>query len=85
MFERSLNVRTIMQEIIKSEEHPLSDAEIVTKLGAQGYHVARRTVAKYRSLEGILPGRLRNSKKRKSHRSTPPIDAPKFDQYIQLV
>lgn len=66
MFERSLNVRTVMQEIIKSEEHPLSDMEIVSRLGARGYHVARRTVAKYRSLEGILPGRLRNSNKKTS-------------------
>lgn len=66
MFERSLNVRTIMQEIIKSEDHPLSDSEIVSRLGDRGYHVARRTVAKYRSLEGILPGRLRNSKRKNS-------------------
>lgn len=70
MFERSLNVRTIMQEIIKSEDHPLSDAEIVSRLDARGYHVARRTVAKYRSLEGILPGRLRNSRRKDSRRQS---------------
>jgi DNA-directed RNA polymerase specialized sigma54-like protein len=30
-------------------------------LAEQGYKVARRTVAKYRSMEGILPAHLRQS------------------------
>jgi DNA-directed RNA polymerase specialized sigma54-like protein len=30
-------------------------------LNRQGYSVARRTVAKYRAMEGILPSHLRKS------------------------
>jgi RNA polymerase sigma-54 factor len=29
-------------------------------LKARGYHVARRTVAKYRAMEGILPAHIRS-------------------------
>jgi RNA polymerase sigma-54 factor len=38
----------------------LSDTEISKKLVQMGYLVARRTVAKYRSMEGILPARFRH-------------------------
>jgi RNA polymerase sigma-54 factor len=41
------------------EEHPLTDIEIADRLAEQGYHVARRTVAKYRKQLGILPSTLR--------------------------
>jgi len=58
-FDRSLNVRTALVEIIAKEENPLSDTEIMELLEKQGYSIARRTVAKYRSIEGILPAKLR--------------------------
>jgi len=60
-FDRSLNVRTALLQIIAHEGHPLSDTEIAEVLAGQGFDVARRTVAKYRSMEGILPARLRQT------------------------
>jgi RNA polymerase sigma-54 factor len=60
-FDRSLSVRTALKEIISRETTPLSDGEIADLLKAQGYRVARRTVAKYRAMEGILPSHLRKS------------------------
>ena len=60
-FDRSLNVRTALLHIIAQERQPLSDTEIVGLLADQGFAVARRTVAKYRSMEGILPARLRHN------------------------
>lgn len=61
-FDRSLHVRTVIKDIIDNETKPLSDNEIVTLLDERGFHVARRTVAKYRSMEGILPSHLRRAK-----------------------
>ncbi|MHC1740944.1 MAG: RNA polymerase sigma-54 factor [Anaerolineaceae bacterium] len=58
-FDRSLNIRTVLKEIIGQESAPLSDSDLVELLSEQGYNVARRTVAKYRSIEGILPAHLR--------------------------
>ncbi|MFN2302119.1 MAG: hypothetical protein ACK2TV_00150, partial [Anaerolineales bacterium] len=58
-FDRSLHVRTELREIIAKETKPLSDAKIVSLLAEKGHHVARRTVAKYRAMEGILPAHLR--------------------------
>lgn len=60
-FDRSLSVRAELKEIIKAEstEKPLSDTKIKDILEERGYDVARRTVAKYRSMEGILPAYLR--------------------------
>lgn len=60
-FDRSLNVRTALINIIAQERQPLSDTEIADLLADQGFIVARRTVAKYRSMEGILPARLRHN------------------------
>ena len=62
-FDRSLGVRTVMKEIIEQEEkqNPLSDSEIKEKLAKTGYNVARRTVAKYRLMEGILPAHQRKT------------------------
>jgi RNA polymerase sigma-54 factor len=60
-FDRSLNIRTIVKEIISNESEPLSDAEIVDLLGEKGVNVARRTVAKYRAMEGILPAYMRST------------------------
>lgn len=60
LFDRSLHIRTALRQIISSEgDQVLSDTQIAERLIAQGYPVARRTVAKYRAMEGILPARLR--------------------------
>ncbi|MBI3241438.1 MAG: hypothetical protein HYZ49_04000 [Chloroflexi bacterium] len=60
-FDRSLAVRDAVQSIIRQEQRsaPLSDTKIAELLKPQGYHVARRTVAKYRQMLGILPANLR--------------------------
>lgn len=58
-FDRSLNVRTALKKVIEQETCPLSDSELVDILKRQGFNVARRTVAKYRAMEGILPSHLR--------------------------
>jgi RNA polymerase sigma-54 factor len=58
-FDRSLNVRYVLKEIIDDEQEALSDSELVDLLSERGFDVARRTVAKYRSIEGILPAHLR--------------------------
>jgi RNA polymerase sigma-54 factor len=58
-FDRSLNVRSVLKIIIEQESRPLSDAELVHLLAKEGFNVARRTVAKYRAMEGILPAHLR--------------------------
>jgi RNA polymerase sigma-54 factor len=60
-FDRSLNVRTVLKEIIEQEKDPLSDSDLVGLLSERGFDVARRTVAKYRSIEGILPAHLRRA------------------------
>ena len=60
-FDRSLNVRTVLKEIVNQEGVPLSDSELVELLSERGFEVARRTVAKYRSIEGILPAHLRKA------------------------
>ena len=58
-FDRSLAYRAEIKAIIDSEDTPYSDSEIQDMLAEQGIHIARRTVAKYRSMEGILPAHLR--------------------------
>ncbi|MBL9118080.1 MAG: RNA polymerase factor sigma-54 [Verrucomicrobiaceae bacterium] len=57
------SVKNAVAELIKTEKarKPLSDDKIATLLKAQGIHVARRTVAKYREALGILPSHLRKS------------------------
>jgi len=60
-FDRSLNIRTVLKEIIEQEDEPFSDSELVELLSERGFDVARRTVAKYRSIEGILPAHLRKA------------------------
>jgi RNA polymerase sigma-54 factor len=59
-FDRSLHIRTALKQIIDEEANTLSDSQIAQMLSGMGYQVARRTVAKYRSIEGILPAHLRN-------------------------
>lgn len=58
-FDRSLHIRSVLKQIIEKETRPLSDAALAKLLSQQGHVVARRTVAKYRSMEGILPAHLR--------------------------
>lgn len=60
-FDRSLSVRTALKEIIRQETAPLSDSALAERLAEQGYPIARRTVAKYRAMEGILPSHLRKN------------------------
>jgi RNA polymerase sigma-54 factor len=58
-FDRSLHIRTVIKDIIAKEDKPLSDTRITNILENSGFNVARRTVAKYRAMEGILPAHLR--------------------------
>jgi RNA polymerase sigma-54 factor len=63
-FVASQSVKNEIENIIKVEDakHPLSDQAIAHKLKGKGVRIARRTVAKYRELLGILP-----SNRRKKH------------------
>jgi RNA polymerase sigma-54 factor len=61
-FDRSLSVRDRIKEIVDVEPRPLTDDEIAAMLRKDGVRVARRTVAKYRAIEGILPARLRHAR-----------------------
>lgn len=51
------SVRAHIRQIVDSEDKssPLSDSAIAEMLEIEGIHIARRTVAKYRELEGIAP------------------------------
>lgn len=62
-FDRSLSVRDRIKEIVGQEARPLTDDEIAARLRKEGVRVARRTVAKYRAVEGILPARLRGARR----------------------
>ena len=57
----SVEARDAIQKLIQTEdpENPLSDQKIVDELKKNGTDVARRTVAKYRDMMGILPARMR--------------------------
>ncbi len=59
LFDRSLHIRTELRQIVAHETRPLTDTQIAGLLKTKGYPVARRTVAKYRAMEGILPAHLR--------------------------
>ena len=54
-------IKKILQELVSQEDkrNPLSDEQLVTLLGAEGYPIARRTVAKYRDQLDIPVARLR--------------------------
>jgi RNA polymerase sigma-54 factor len=55
-----LYIRTKIKNLINEEgEKPISDTKITKILNEEGIDIARRTVAKYRSMEGILPTHLR--------------------------
>jgi len=65
-FDRSLGIRTELVEIINHEDKskPFSDSDLVKELEKRGHEIARRTVAKYRALEGVLPAHQRRSLKK---------------------
>ncbi len=50
-----------MGEIFDQEAYPFNDATLPEMLAERGINVARRTVAKYRAMEGILPANLRHN------------------------
>ena len=54
-------VKEAVAKVLAHEDvrHPLSDQAIADKLKAQGYQVARRTVAKYREQLGVPPAHKR--------------------------
>ena len=57
----SYEIKQILMECIESEDKrkPLTDEVLMETLNAKGYHIARRTVAKYREMLGIPVARLR--------------------------
>ncbi|HOO45875.1 MAG TPA: RNA polymerase factor sigma-54 [Deltaproteobacteria bacterium] len=63
-FVASQSVKNEIENIIRAEDpkHPLSDQAIAHKLKSKGVRIARRTVAKYREILGIVP-----SNRRKKH------------------
>lgn len=54
-------IKVKLKEVIDAEDkaNPLNDDEIVIEMAKHGITMARRTVAKYRDLMGIAPGRKR--------------------------
>jgi len=63
-FSRNLSVRSVLKELVDNEAKPMSDSMLVLELEKKGFVVARRTVAKYRSMEGILPAHLRKASRK---------------------
>src|SRR5215217_780486 len=62
LFAASLSIKHVIQQIISDEcasGTTLSDAQISDRLLDHGIHIARRTVAKYRSQMHILPSTIR--------------------------
>ena len=57
----SYEIKNILAECIKAEDKrkPLTDEVLMDILNGKGYHIARRTVAKYREMLGIPVARLR--------------------------
>ena len=58
-FDRSLSVRDRVRHLVESEKRPMTDDQIAEALARDGVCIARRTVAKYRNMLGILPANLR--------------------------
>ena len=59
----SYEIKQILSECIEGEDkhRPLTDEALMDILNSKGYHIARRTVAKYREMLGIPVARLRKS------------------------
>lgn len=62
-FDSSLPVKKALRELIAAENprRPYSDEQLAHLLEGDGFIIARRTIAKYREEEGILPSRLRRT------------------------
>ncbi len=60
-FRAALAPQEALRQLIATEDHPLSDTELAQRLSAQGFAVARRTVAKYRDRLGLAAGPLRSA------------------------
>ncbi|MDA8963577.1 RNA polymerase sigma-54 factor, partial [bacterium] len=56
-------VKSHLKEIIENEDkkRPFSDEDLSDKLSDKGYHIARRTVAKYREQLDFPVARLRRT------------------------
>lgn len=54
-------VKSHLKELVESEDKksPFSDEELSEKMGQKGYHIARRTVSKYREQLAIPTAKLR--------------------------
>ena len=54
-------IKSHLQDILENEnkKKPYSDEELSEKLDELGFHVARRTVAKYRDQLGVAVAKLR--------------------------
>lgn len=59
----SHRIKNFLQECLENEDKrkPLTDEELMEMLNAEGYKIARRTVAKYREMLGIPVARLRKT------------------------
>jgi len=66
-FDRSLPIRARIREMIQNEKQVYTDAQLVELLSQNGIEIARRTAAKYRSMEGILPAHLRKKMKNRAN------------------
>lgn len=71
-FHAALAPQEALRQLIAAEDHPLSDAELVERLGAQGFAIARRTVAKYRDRLGLAAGPVRRALPPGAKFSSPP-------------
>lgn len=56
-------IQLVIEELIMKEDknNPLNDFQLTELLSQRGYQIARRTVAKYREILGILPATLRRT------------------------
>jgi RNA polymerase sigma-54 factor len=80
LFDGSLAVKCVIEEIVLQESNPLSDQKIADLLQQRGHDIARRTVAKYRDAVGIPPARVRAALKNRTWRPlwVPPEHAQAF-------
>jgi RNA polymerase sigma-54 factor len=58
-FRPALAPQDALRQLIAAEKRPLTDTELAQLLQAQGFRVARRTVAKYRHVLGLATAPLR--------------------------
>lgn len=74
-FDASLPVKKELRELIAAENprHPFSDEQLARLLVKRGFPIARRTIAKYREEEGILPSRLRRGRAVPERTHTAPV------------